>query len=179
MKIKQEKGITLMALVITIIVLLILAGIGLTTGGNTIKNTQLENLKTNMLLIKAKAKGYVESANYDLGTNIDTAQESIRTEREAKAKSELVGQEITDTSILTKMNISQEEIDQAGTKRIYYYQLSTQNLSDMGLNQVKSEEPEGIYVVKYDVNEIQVEIYHTLGFEKNNQKVYSLTELTQ
>lgn len=179
MKSQKEKGVTLIALVITVIVLIIIAGIGLTSGGNMIQNTEVENLKTNMLLIKAKAKGYVETANFALGTNIDTASKEIKAEKEAKAKEELKGTEIVDSSILTKMGISQEEIDTALSKRIYYYQLTTQDLKDMGIEQVESKEETGFYVVKYDVNEIQVEIYQTKGIKKDKKMVYSLTDIVK
>ena len=56
MKVKNNKGITLIALTITIIILLILASITIYSGKESIKKAQLESLKTNMLLIKAKAK---------------------------------------------------------------------------------------------------------------------------
>ena len=64
MKVKNNKGITLIALTITIIILLILASITIYSGKESIKKAQLESLKTNMLLIKAKAKEYVEQASF-------------------------------------------------------------------------------------------------------------------
>ena len=67
MKIKNEKGITLVALAITIIVLLIIAGIGYNYGKEAIQKAQLEELRTNMLLIEAKAKGLVEEVNFKIG----------------------------------------------------------------------------------------------------------------
>ena len=57
--IKKENGITLIALGVTIIVLLIIASIGVYGGKETIKKAQLEEMRTNMLLIKAKSKEYV------------------------------------------------------------------------------------------------------------------------
>ena len=49
MNIKQEKGITLTALVVTIIVLSIIAGIGINYGRDTIEKAHLEELETNKL----------------------------------------------------------------------------------------------------------------------------------
>ena len=69
MKIKQEKGITLMLLIITVIVLLIIAGIAIYSGTETIKKASVEDLKTNMLLIQAKVKGYVEEVSFQMGTH--------------------------------------------------------------------------------------------------------------
>ena len=67
---KKDKGITMVALVITIIVLIILSGVSVGTVNKIVKSSELENLKTNMLLIKVKGKEYIENANFKLGTNI-------------------------------------------------------------------------------------------------------------
>ena len=63
---KKNRGITMVALVITIVVLLIIAGISIGAGNNAIKNSKLENLKTNMLLIEVKAKEQIENAKFRL-----------------------------------------------------------------------------------------------------------------
>lgn len=87
---KNNKGITLIALSITIIVLLILASITIYSGTESIKKAQLENLKTNMLLIKAKAKEYVEQASFKNGVDDTKIKEEV--------KSELKGTKIEDYS---------------------------------------------------------------------------------
>ena len=90
---RNNKGITIIVLVITIIVLLILSGISIKTGNNIIKQSSLENIKTNMLLVKIKAKEYVENANFKLGTAFDkVTDENDKNSRIAKAKEELQGE---------------------------------------------------------------------------------------
>ena len=81
MNIKKDKGVTLVALTITIVVLLIIAGIALYNGKGTIQEANLEALRTNMLLIEAKAKGVVEEANFQLGPDFQKESElgTIRT----------------------------------------------------------------------------------------------------
>lgn len=173
---KDNKGITMVVLTITIIILVMIAGISIGEGNQIIKSSQLENVKTNMLLIKVKAKEYAENANFKLGTNIESATD--KETRITNAKQELKGEEITDSSIFSSgMNISQENITNANTNYTYYYKLSTNNLEDMGLSRVESNEKDGWYVIKYDVKNIEVEIYNTKGFENNRVKYYSLTEL--
>ena len=66
---KQNKGVTLIALTVTIVILLIIAKIAIYNGKETIQRANLEALRTNMLLIEAKAKGLVEEANFQLGPN--------------------------------------------------------------------------------------------------------------
>ena len=51
---KEEKGITLVALMVTIIVMLILAAVTINFSTTQIRNANLQNFKTNMLLIKVK-----------------------------------------------------------------------------------------------------------------------------
>ena len=50
-KINNQKGVTLLILVIMIIVMLIIAGITIYSGTEAIQRAGLENLKTNLLLI--------------------------------------------------------------------------------------------------------------------------------
>ena len=163
MKLKiNEKGITLISLVLTIIILLIIAGITINVGTKTIKQTELEELKTNMLLIEAKAKEYVENANFKLGI-----KEEEKASKVESAQGELKGTKLeTIPSYITTSE---------GTEYVYYYELTNQHLEEMGLSNVKSDKKNGIYVVKYDVQNVQVEIYNSKGY---NGK-YSLTEIEE
>jgi Tfp pilus assembly protein PilE len=171
MKARENKGITMVTLVITIIVLLIIAGIGIYSGTGTIKKAKLEELKTNMLLIQAKAKEYVENANFKLGTKIDDAQETERDDRIGKAKAELKGEEIEKSDI---SDIIREKEEDEGNY-IYYYKLTEEQLKEIGLSDVKSSTQNGEYIVEYDIKKAQVEIYHTKGY---NGK-YSLTDIEE
>lgn len=68
MKIISNKGITLISLVVTIIVMLIIISVATYFGTREIDKANIENVRTNMLLIDAKAKEYCEEANFKLGT---------------------------------------------------------------------------------------------------------------
>ena len=56
MSFKIERGITLVALVMTVILMLILVGVSIHFGGNAIEKAKLEDIKTDMISIKTKAK---------------------------------------------------------------------------------------------------------------------------
>lgn len=160
---KENKGITLISLMITIIVLLIIASISVYSVKEIIKKAKLEELKTNMLLIKAKTRECVENANFKLGTKIDELQEEEKQERINKAKAELKGTETEKINIVP---------DKEGNY-IYYYKLSEKQLKDMGISNVKSDVKMGEYIVEYNIEKVQVEIYNTKGY---NGK-YSLTDI--
>ena len=160
MKVKNNKGITLVALVITIIILLILASITIYSGKESIKKAQLESLKTNMLLIKAKAKEYVEQASFKNGVN--------KSEISEEAKNELKGKE-ANASDYSKQNITINGGE-------ILYKLTSDNLKEMGLKDVKLGSNEE-YLVKYNIKDVTVEVYNTSGYENNGTTVYSLSEL--
>ena len=160
MKVKNNKGITLIALTITIIILLILASITLYSGKESIKKAQLESLKTNMLLIKAKAKEYVEQASFKNGVN--------KSEISEEAKNELKGKE-ANASDYSKQNITINGGE-------ILYKLTSDNLKEMGLKDVKLGSNEE-YLVKYNIKDVTVEVYNTSGYENNGTTVYSLSEL--
>lgn len=177
---KKNRGITMVALVITIVVLLIIAGISIGAGNNAIKNSKLENLKTNMLLIEAKAKEQIENAKFRLGTNIDKVTEEEKSNRINTAKGEFIGEEVVDGSIFNNnVQITTEKIQEDNKNNTYYYKLSTQNLIDMGLKNVKSDEKDGYYIVKYDLKDSTIEIYNTEGFDDEGNISYSLTDIKQ
>lgn len=175
---KNNKGITMISLVITIVILLIIASISIGSGSRAITSSKLENLQTNMLLIEVKAKEYTGNANFDLGTSIDSVTDEEKSNRITKAKSELVGEEITDSSIFSgNINKTNEEISSDNSNYIYYYKLTSENLIELGLNKLKSDDKNGWYIVKYDIKKAEVEIYNTIGFKDQNTQYYSLSDI--
>ena len=56
MNLKNEKGITIIALIITIILMLILVGVTVKVGTKEISKAKLEDIKTEMISIKTRAE---------------------------------------------------------------------------------------------------------------------------
>ena len=171
LNVKSNKGITLMVLVITIIVLLIIAGITISTSDKQMQMAKLEGLKTNMLLIQAKAKENVENASFELGVT-DNPTENMIAKANNELKGDYNGKQVSTgdaiASTLTSIGISSSDIS-AG----HVYQLSTENLEAMGINNVKSDEGNGIYIIVYDLDDVTAEIYKTVGYDGK----YSLTDI--
>lgn len=71
MKLTNNKGITLVALIITIIVMLIIAGIAMYSGSGVVEEAKIQDVKTNMLLVQATVKNYVEQAKFEKKDTID------------------------------------------------------------------------------------------------------------
>lgn len=176
---EKNNGITMVALVITVIILLILSGISINAGSNIITKSKLENIKTDMMLIKVKGKEYVENANFDLGTSFEKlTDEKEKNTRLENAKTKLKGTEIENIEDLdSKLSITSDKFKEEKENMIYYYKLSTQDLEDMGIENVKSDEKNGEYIIKYDIKNIEIEIYNTQGFKNEDKYYYSLSEL--
>lgn len=161
-----NKGITLVSLVITIIVLLIIAGISTYAGTQVIKRAQLEGLKTNMLLIEAKAKEYVEEANFKMGINPDDNK-----------KNQVREEVYVNTAKLKQAdgNISNSKIPSSGC-----YVLTEEALKAWGLDKIELDEQEQ-YLIQFNdtgtesSKELSVEVYNTKGYNGS----YSLTDIEQ
>ncbi len=158
----KTNGITLISLVITIIILTILAGISIYSGKDIIKKAKLEELKTNMLLIQAKAREYVEEANFKIG---------IGTEEEKNEKTVNVRKEIYEDT--EKLRPAQELPEKLGiTDASACYYLTPEAKVRWGLEKLQDEEQ---YLIKFNEKDVSVEIYNLEGY----QEKYSLTEIDQ
>lgn len=169
MNLRKKEGITLVALVVTVILLGILASIGAYYGNEVIKNANLESLKTDMLLIQAKAKEYVEEVNFLMGPSKDEAkkQEAIQ-----KIYIDEVGLIKADDSSLN-LSIPQG----SGIDLSVCYYVTQEALQHMGLDKIELDNDEKeAYLIQFNEEEAKVvNIYNTLGYKG----VYSLSELEE
>lgn len=176
---KEDKGITLIALSITIIVLLIIAGISVQGGSKLIKSSNLENLITNMLLIKTQAKKSVENANFKLGTttSFSALSDQDKTTRISSAKGELIGTDITD-SIDSAYSGKITKKTSSGTTNFIFYYSEKENDIHQKMNLPDINANDGEFIVEYDIENATVEVYSNTGFtDRNGDTEYSLENL--
>lgn len=77
MKKKSEKGVTLVALVTTIIILLILSTIGVTSGKSAIEYSNFNKLKSQLTVLQTKVNELNQQSKTDIGQEIGDEQKSI------------------------------------------------------------------------------------------------------
>lgn len=150
MKLVNQKGITIVMLVITIIVLIIITSITVYTGGNIIKKANLQTINADMLLIQVKAKTIQEQANFNNDTS--NYKGTVLTN-------------ITGNKDIDKVK-NAGAIDNA--QDCYY--LSKEDLESMGLGKIN-------YDLGYIVNYNTEEIIYVKGFENDGTTYYKLSEL--
>lgn len=147
---EKVKGITIVALTITVIVLIILASIGIYTGTEIIKQANLQNINTNMMLIQAKTKTISEQAKFNKDTSNYKGTKVT---------------EVTGNKEVEKL-LSENKIEDSEN----CYLLSQNDLNEMGLEKVNEDSG---YIVNYETNEI----IYVKGFEAKDKTYYKLSEM--
>lgn len=161
---KKEKGITLVALTVTVVVIMIIAGITVNYGLGLIKEVKVQDLRTNMLLIQAKAKECIEEVSFQKANVTDAATiEQIKAEN-------LKGTKISENSQIQTLALNTNKIN--SSKIDEYYYLTEEDLENMGIQDLNTENY-GWFIVRYDIDNIKIEVINTFGFEGK----YTLEEI--
>ena len=152
--INKEKGITLLALVVTIIMLIILASTIVNIGQNEIKESE-ENAKLSEL-------GIVQNAILQRKTKADLTDEDYPGETiiEANINLEKTIEEINNN------RASEEEIIKKDDDNSNYYFLSTEN---GGLEELGITNSEDAYIVNYETGEV---INYTTKLTETGKPLY-------
>ena len=161
MNLRKINGVTLVALSITIIILLIIAGIAVYSGTEVIRNAKLEGLRTNMLLIQAKSREYVETATFKMGINPDD-------DRKNEVRQEVYENE----ALLEKADGVPKGFNVQNISTCYW--LTNEARETWGLQDIELKENER-YLIEFDEENEKVEVFNTEGFEGK----HSLTEINQ
>lgn len=165
---KKQSGITLVALVITIIVLLIIASISVYEGKEAIKNAKVQTFETNMLTIKAKAKAY--------GEEIDAAIWALSdSDRDTKKSELLAGYGMTATTISESIV---NQLNSEVTSNYEAYEISGM-LANNGLSDIQ-EGSDGQYIVIYNSSDYtKMDVAYTAGITYNEITYYTLSALQE
>lgn len=148
---KKDNGITLIALIVTIIIMIILATIVVDFSTKAIDKAKLEDIKTNMLLIQGKSQTIYEKY---LFKEIEELTGILYSEQNTYVISD---------GLLNHLNVEDD---------IYIW--GEEALNENGLGTIKTDE-QTFYIVDYTTSEI----YFSKGYEYNDLIYYSLTELQE
>ena len=144
---KRQKGVTLTTLAITVVVLTIIAGIAIFSGKETIKKVKLAELKTNMLLIQAKAREYIEEVIFQMGTEDISEEKKNEIRKNIYEEEAGLTQNIEPPSYITNTHV---------------YQLTDISKKRWGLKEIKTESD---YLIQFNETQVAVEVYYTPGYE--------------
>lgn len=138
--INNEKGITLLALVITIIILIILSSIAVNVGKNRITESRENTMLSELAM--------VQHAILQRKTKADLTNEEYPGETITEANINL---EKTIEEINNSRDLGEEEINRKDSNDSHYYFLSTEN---GGLEELGITNSEDAYIVNYETGEV-------------------------
>lgn len=168
-KIKNESGITLAALVITIIIMMILSSIAVHEGSKLIRVSKVQTLETNMLTIQAKAKAYAEEIESKIWVyKEDESEKDTKRNEEFENK----GMPITET-------IGTEALNQVSNdlKSDYVaYTVTGDVLTNMGLKEINTE----TYIVIFKKDNYKImDVIYPDGITYQNSRYYTLSSIQE
>ena len=147
---KNNRGVTLTALIIMVLVLLIIVGTTVICSTDILRNSDKSKLKSNLYLVKARAETLLEDYLFDGTDNLGT--EATDSQIEAVGFDEYTGNYIYRVWDATKL--TEEGID---------------------VDSVKDSE---VFIVQYDLTNDSVDVASTIGYEdEDGNEIYILSEL--
>ena len=155
LNVNKEKGVSIITLIITVILLIIITGLVVYTGMEMIDEVNRAELVVNMSMIQTKVKTINEKYNF-----------------EGNDTSVFIGTKMTDVIKLPENIIKMQQTINEDLS--LYYLLTNDDLSKMNLEFIKNRNEENIYLVNYTTNEI---IYIN-GFKyKSDNLLYKLSDI--
>lgn len=146
---KQTKGITIIALIVTIIIMLILATVSIEFGKGEVQKAKLEDMKTTMLLIKGRAQ--IVADKEEFGESYDNT-----------GMVKLVDASGYDLSLL------QPTLNElADTSNLYIWEQTAMDNNNIDV-EITTED---FFVIDYSTGEV----YYSLGYIYEGNTYYSLT----
>lgn len=155
---KNQRGMSQITLVISIIIIIVIAVLGFNITKKMLERRNVENYKTNMLLLQGKVK--VISKEFVMKKEDEEILEG------KKVSENLEREDIKE--LLEKGIISQED---ESFERIYI--IENEDLERIGLSNIKLKD--GYYIVNYNTDEI----IYSKGIEIDPKVYYKLSEIKE
>lgn len=150
MKYKSNRGITIIGLIITVIIMIMLAVVTIEFGTEQVEKTKLEDLKTTMLLIKGRAQIVVDKESF--GENYDNT---------GMVK-------LADATGYNTSNL-QNIFKNIDTSNLYIWEQTAMDNNNIQVTITKSD----FFVINYSTEEV----YYSLGYTYEGNTYYSLTDM--
>ena len=164
MNIKNNKGITLVALVITVIIILVIGAITVYEGSKLVDEAKYEDVKTNMLLIQAEVKNFAEQAKFEGLSKEAILTNGITLDNKTLRISE------PDDSLSDKIQNIKNKGNTTENGELVLYQIN--NMSDLNLGKLDNNASSN-YLVYIDVSkDIEVEVCFLPGILGNDGTIH-------
>ena len=168
---KNENGKSNILLIIIIILIIIAVGVAIEYLKKMLTISNLQDLKTNMLIMQAETKKGLDNFCFQTA-NLDKENEENLNKINQIKEANLKGIKLADASEEVKKSVEQLPSEVEIDENCYY--LDDETLSRMGIDEKRIKQYE-YFIAKYDFSKITVEIISTKGYNGN----YTLTQINQ
>ena len=166
MNIKNNKGVTLTILVITIIVMFVLFGITYSSATDLLKNTQRNKMRTMLYMVQSRAQillnEYLFENDGELASVDDTKIQSFLKGSVCKNVSEFNSVGFPDTTI-------------PGKDTMIYCSWNETTLKEQGIDTNNLTNGDTI-IIQYDIKNETVEVASSKGFTSDGVTIHKLEE---
>lgn len=163
---KNDKGVATPILLIFVVIIIIAVFICTKYIKKMVNEAHLRDLRTDMLVIQADSKKGLEEICFQTANLDKNKEEDIAKINEVK-KENIKGTPVKGTEI-------EELIPEGIDLDENFYYLNEDILKDIGVKEIETEKY-GCYIVKYDFDNIKIEVINTDGYEGK----YTLTQLLE
>ena len=169
---KNDSGITLIALVMTIILLIIIVSISSYEGSRLISTSKVQTLETNMLTIQTNAKIFAEKVEAKVFTEKKKEEERNKLftkTYEDSGKQHYIGPISLENNVL-------DQLDTRITNSYVAYTLTKSGIEAMGLEEIVKELPP--YVAVFSTTDYKImDIVFLSGINYKEETFYTLSYL--
>ena len=165
---RNESGKSIVILIIMTILIVIGASVIINYAKEMMKETQAQDLRTNMLLIEAEAKKGLEEVCFKT-VNLNIAKQEDLTQINEAKQENLAG------TLLSEAPAEVQEASKNVTNFTFdenCYYLDEATLNQMGIKDINEKE-DGYIIVQYNFSNADVEVINTKGYDGK----YTLTQI--
>lgn len=188
--IRNEKGITLVILVITVIVLMIIALVSINLGGDTIEEvkekknvTELSTVQQAIFQQFALLESYLED-----GIIAEVQTEDVIMREDVNRPELLLGLRIVDEETLEEYGFTEyvKKYTDTMTFEEFYYLLDEEDLNELGIKKDEKIENDFSYIVNYStgevfdiVNKTYIKAYESNEIEIDNTVIENILKIEE
>ena len=177
MNIKNNKGVTLTILVITIILMFILFGITFSSATDLLKNSQKNKMKTMLYMVKSRAEILLDDYLFEHDSEDQTQRENnLKGVTDDSIGKELGGSYIKNTGSLSSIGDTTSTIPEKN--KAIYCSWDENTLKSQGIDTENLAQGDTI-IVKYDLENGTVDVASTKGISIDGKSLHFLKDFDE
>ena len=178
MNIKNNKGVTITVLVLTIIIMLILFGITFSSATDLLRNSQKNKMKTMLYMVQSRAQILLDDFLFENdGGDEATTKTQINGLDSGEIQEALKGTYIENITDLKNVGyeLGNDALPEKSVR--IYCSWNEQTLTDQGIDTKNLAEGDTI-IIQYNISEDSVEVASTKGFSEDGVSIHKLGEFS-